>query len=160
MVLPDEAIEFILDRWPVASLATVGQGGRPHIVPIVFVRVAGQIFSPIDGKPKGGIELARIRNVRSDPQISLLFEHYEEDWTRLWWLRLDGEAEVLTPAGLPADPEVEAALAALRRKYPQYSAVPVLGPSRTLLQVRVGAHRSWAASASAVRSILANRASA
>ncbi len=153
MELPDDAVELILKGWPVASLATVSEGGRPHVVPIVFVHVAGGIWSPIDGKPKAGGELARIRNVRRDPRISLFFEHYEEDWTRLWWLRVDGEAEVRAPADPGADPEVAAALAALRRKYPQYERIPLLGPSPTLLQIRVGARRSWCASAVAVSSV-------
>ncbi len=150
MELPDGAIELILEGWPVASLATVSEGGRPHVVPIVFVRVAGGIWSPIDGKPKAGGELARVRNVRRDSRISLLFEHYEADWTRLWWLRVDGEAEVRTPADPGADPEVAAALAALGRKYPQYQRIPLLGPSPTLLRIRVGVRRSWCASAAAV----------
>ena len=150
MELPEEAVEWILESWPVASLATLGEAGRPHVVPIVFVRVAGKIWSPIDGKPKAGGELARVRNVRRDPRISLLFEHYEENWTHLWWLRLDGEAEVRTPADPGADPEVAAALAALRRKYPQYAEIPLLGPSVTLLRIRFGSRRSWCASAAAV----------
>ena len=156
MQLPDGAVELILEEWPVASLATVSERGRPHIVPIVFVRVAGRIWSPIDGKPKVGGELARIQNVRRDPWISLLFDHYEEDWTRLWWLRVDGEAEVLTPADPGADPGVAAALAALRRKYAQYEGVPLLDPSATLLRIRVGSHRSWCASAAAVNALRAD----
>ena len=153
MELPQDAVDLILEGWPVASLATLGEGGRPHVVPIVFVRVADGIWSPIDGKPKAGGELARIRNVRRDARVSLLFEHYENDWTRLWWLRLDGEAELRTPADPCADSEVAAALAALRRKYPQYERVPLLGPSGTLLRIRIGARRSWCASAAALDSL-------
>jgi PPOX class probable F420-dependent enzyme len=150
MELPDAAVESILGGWPVASLATLGERGRPHVVPIVFARVGGEIWSPIDGKPKAGGELVRIRNVRRDPRISLLLEHYEADWTRLWWLRVDGEAQVVTLAGSRTDPEVEAALAALRRKYPQYEEVPLIGPSATLLRMRIGSLRGWCASASAL----------
>ncbi len=153
MELPEGAVELILEGWPVASLATVGEGGRPHVVPIVFVHVSGGIWSAIDGKPKTGGELARVRNIRRDPRISLLFEHYQEDWTRLWWLRVDGEAEVRTPENPGADPEVVAALAALRRKYPQYAEIPLLAPSATLLRIRVGSRRSWCASAAAVNAL-------
>jgi PPOX class probable F420-dependent enzyme len=153
MELPESAVELILERWPLACLATVGEGGRPHVVPIVFVRAAGGLWSPIDGKPKAGGELARIRNVRRDPRISLLFEHHEEDWTRLWWLRVDGEAEVRTPADPCVDPEVATVLAALRRKYPQYTEIPLLEPSAILLGIRVGSRRSWCASAAAVNAL-------
>ena len=150
MELPEGAVESILRGWPVASLATLGERGQPHVVPIVFARIGGEIWSPIDGKPKAGGELVRIRNVRRDPRISLLLEHYEEDWTRLWWLRVDGEAEVVALAGSRTDREVEAALAALRRKYPQYEEVPLIGPSATLLRMRIGSLRGWCASASAL----------
>src|SRR5258705_11571467 len=93
MELPADAIEQILDRWRVAALATAGDRG-PHAVPIVFARAGGALWSPIDGKPKRGGELARVRHIRRDPRISLLFSYYEDDWTRLWWLRADGEAEI------------------------------------------------------------------
>ena len=149
MQLSDRAVEAILERWPVASLASVGEDGRPHLVPIVFARAAGAIWSPVDGKPKRGGELARIRNVRRDPRVSLLFEHYEADWTRLWWLRVAGDAEVRI-AVHPEDAEETAAVAALRQKYPQYARVPVLGPEATLLRIRVIARRSWCASSEAV----------
>jgi PPOX class probable F420-dependent enzyme len=151
--LSDEAIEWVLDQWPVARLATLGNERQPHVVPIVFARVAARIWSPIDGKPKAGAELARIRNVRRDSQISLLFDHYDPDGARLWWVRADGEAEVRTPADPEGDPEVAAALAALRRKYRQYDGVSLLGPSRTLLVIDVKTLRSWCASAAAFDSL-------
>ena len=144
MQLPAEAVEAILERWPVAVLTTLGERG-PHAVPIVFARAQGVLWSPIDGKPKGPGELARVRHVRRDPRVALLFSHYEDDWERLWWLRVDGEARVRS-AG---DAESEAALAALRHKYPQYERTELIGPGRALLQIRIAAQRSWRASASA-----------
>ena len=150
MQLPDGAVEAILERWPVASLATVGEDGRPHLVPIVFARSAGAIWSPVDGKPKRGGVLARIRNIRRDPRVSLLFEHYEPDWARLWWLRAGGDAEVRIANDPGENAEEAAAVAALRLKYPQYERVPVLGPEATLLRIRVTARQSWCASSEAV----------
>ena len=143
MELPDDAIEAILDRWPVATLATSGDRG-PHAVPIVFARAAGALWSPIDGKPKRGGELARIRHIRRDPRVSLLFSHYEDDWTHLWWLRADGVAEIRS------GPAEAAALSALRRKYPQYERVELLGPDALLVRIAVTAQRSWCASPAAV----------
>ena len=138
MELPDEIVERILERWPIAVLATTGARG-PHAVPIVFARAEGAIWSPIDGKPKRGGELARVRNIRRDPRVSLLLANYDADWSRLWWLRVEGEAEVRRA---PAD----AAVAALRDKYPQYEQVPVLGPEGLLLRIGIAGRTSWGAS--------------
>ena len=154
MELPDDAIETILERWPVATLTTVAMNGGPHAVPIVFAQSQGSLWSPVDGKPKRGGELARVRHVRRDPRVSLLFTHYQDDWSLLWWLRADGAAEIRNPAhrGRGAD-EVTAALAALRLKYPQYERVALLGPEAQLLHIAVTARRSWCASAGAVAAI-------
>jgi PPOX class probable F420-dependent enzyme len=154
MELPDDAIEAILERWPVAALTTIAESGRPHAVPIVFARAQGSLWSPIDGKPKRGGELARIRHVRRDPRVSLLFTHYQDDWSLLWWLRADGAAEVRNAANRRrgAD-ETAAALTALRRKYPQYERVALLGPGALLLRIAVTAQRSWCASPAAAAAI-------
>jgi len=154
MELPDDAIEAILERWPVAALSTAGDRG-PHAVPIVFARARGALWSPIDGKPKRGGELARIRHVRRDPRVSLLFSHYDEDWTRLWWLRVDGEAEIRRAPTDRRGAGEEAAIVALRRKYPQYEHVALLGPDALLVRIAVTAQRSWCASEEGSRALLA-----
>ncbi len=148
MQLPEEVVERLLDRWPVARLATSGPAG-PHQVPIVFARSAGRLWSPVDGKPKAGGELARVRHVLGDPRVSLLLDDYDRDWTRLWWLRVDAEARVVRPAEPDVDAEVAAALAALRAKYPQYTSVPLLRDPPTLLAFQPTATRSWCASSAA-----------
>ncbi len=146
MELPGPLSERLLDTWPVARLATLGPDGAPHQVPIVFARRGATLYSPVDGKPKRGGELARIRNARRDPRVSLLLDEYHGDWQRLWWLRVAGEARVVEPADPELDREVADAVAALRAKYPQYERVPVLGPAPVLLAIRVLAQRSWCAS--------------
>lgn len=138
--IPSDAIERLLDTWPVAHLATQGADG-PHLVPVVFARVAGCLWSPVDGKPKRGGELTRLRNVRRDPRVSLLLDHYDDDWTRLWWIRVDGAGQVVGAA------DCEAAVAALRAKYPQYGEVPLLGEPPVLLAVAPVLVRSWRAGA-------------
>ncbi len=138
MELVDAAIERLLDTWPVARLATVTPGGRPHVVPVVFARVGPRIFSPVDSKPKRGGELARVRHVRADPRVALLLDRYDADWQLLWWLRLDGRAEVVERAE-------SLAVAALRAKYPQYAGVPVLREPPVLLAIDVLSRRSWRA---------------
>jgi len=146
--LPEEVVERLLVRWPVARLATSGATG-PHQVPIVFARSGGRLWSPVDGKPKAGGELARVRHVLADPRVSLLLDDYDRDWTRLWWLRVDAEARVVRPADPEADAEVAEALAALQEKYPQYELVPLLRDPPTLLSFQPTALRSWCASADA-----------
>ena len=77
---------------PVARLATVGADGRPHLVPVVFAVHEQVIYSAVDAKPKTTQRLRRLANIESNPQVSLLVDHYDEDWTRLWWVRADGDA--------------------------------------------------------------------
>jgi PPOX class probable F420-dependent enzyme len=150
MRLPESAIERLLDTWPVARLATLTPQGRPHQVPIVFARVQGLLWSPIDAKPKQAGELARVRHLRANPAASLLLDDYSEDWTRLWWLRVDAAARVVEPANPAADPAADAAIAALRAKYPQYAQVEVLREPATLLELRPLEIASWCAGREAV----------
>jgi PPOX class probable F420-dependent enzyme len=149
MRIPDEAIERLLDTWPVARLATLAPGNRPHQVPIVFARAAGELWSPIDAKPKAQGELARVRNLRAQPAASLLLDGYAEDWSRLWWLRIDVSARVVEPASA-SEPEIAAAVAALRAKYPQYEDVAVLRDPPVLLALLPVARASWCAGPQAV----------
>jgi PPOX class probable F420-dependent enzyme len=105
-----------------AVLATIAPDGRARLVPICFVldRASPVIHMPIDDKPKRGddpLELARVRDVAADPRVTILVDRWDEDWGRLAWLRADGRA-ILVPAN--ETDERDAAIAALRAKYPQY----------------------------------------
>jgi PPOX class probable F420-dependent enzyme len=142
MRLPAGEVERILETWPRATLAALGPAGEPWQVPIVFARTAGRLWSPVDGKPKRGTGLARLAHVRRDPRVSLLLDHWDADWSRLWWLRLDGRARVLTAADVDLDP-IERAL---RAKYPQYAAVSLFSEPPTLLEIEVTRIASWKAS--------------
>lgn len=146
-VLEAERIDELLDSWPVGRLATQGDEG-PRQFPVVFActREPGPVlWTPVDGKPKSGRELARVRDLRARPRASLLLDAYHDDWSRLWWLRIDVDARVIRPAEPSSDARVAAALAALERKYPQYERVPVLGEPPTLIELRPRAMRSWSA---------------
>jgi PPOX class probable F420-dependent enzyme len=103
----------------VARLATIDASGRPHLVPIVFALDGDTIYSAVDDKPKRTTELRRLANVKANPQVSLLVDHYDEDWSKLWWVRADGTGRVLE-AGTA---EAEHAVTLLARRYPQQSAV-------------------------------------
>ncbi len=84
----------------VARLATAGADGRPHLVPVVFAVSGDIIYSAVDAKPKRTTALRRLANVRQNPAVALLVDHYvDDDWGALWWVRADGRGRVLDPAG-------------------------------------------------------------
>jgi PPOX class probable F420-dependent enzyme len=99
----------------VARLATIDPDGRPHLVPIVFVLDGETLYTAVDAKPKRSRRLRRIENARDRPDVVVLVDHYQHDWTRLWWVRLRGRARVLDDAE-----EAERALGLLKEKYEQY----------------------------------------
>ena len=107
-----------------AILATIDPGGRPRPVPICFIVDAAdparvRLLTPLDDKPKATDDkraLARVRDIQARPEVSVLVDRWDEDWTRLGWLRLHGRATLLEPADAPPD-----AVARLRAKYPQYA---------------------------------------
>jgi len=121
----------------VARLATTDPDGRPHLVPIVFALDGDTLYSAVDRKPKRSRTLRRIENARARPDVTVLVDHYDEDWERLWWIRLRGRARVLDDGK-----ERERALALLAAKYPQYREVPPDGP---VLAVDVTQVRTWSA---------------
>jgi len=103
----------------VARLATADAAGRPHLVPIAFAVAGDTIYSAVDAKPKRTQALRRLANVRANPAVSLLVDHWdEEDWSRLWWVRADGLGRVLDPE----DPEARLAVELLRERYPRQRA--------------------------------------
>jgi PPOX class probable F420-dependent enzyme len=103
----------------VARLATADAAGRPHLVPIAFALDGDTIYSAVDAKPKRTRALRRLANVRANAAVSLLVDHWdEEDWSRLWWVRADGQGRVLDPE----DPESRRAVELLRERYPRQRA--------------------------------------
>jgi PPOX class probable F420-dependent enzyme len=133
-VTPEEARRrFTAAR--VARLASSDAHGRPHLVPIVFVLFDETIYSVIDAKPKRTVALRRLENVRANPLVSVLADHYEEDWRELWWVRAEGSARVIELV----QPEARHAVELLTARYPQQRAV---GP---VLAVDVESWRGWSA---------------
>ncbi len=150
MQLTPAAVERLLDCWPVARLATLGAAGGPELVPVVFARCGGRLWSAVDGKPKASSALARLDNVRRDPRVSLLLDAYETDWSRLWWLRIAGRGSVGTRANADTAATIDAAARALRDKYPQYGETPVFRGEPTLLSIEIRSLQSWCASREAL----------
>jgi PPOX class probable F420-dependent enzyme len=122
----------------VARLATVDPAGRPHLVPVCFALSGDVAYTAVDDKPKRGARLRRVANIEATGVACLLVDEYDEDWARLWWVRLDCRARVVVD---PA--EAAAATAALVGKYEQYAARPPAGP---VLALEVVGWRGWSAS--------------
>jgi PPOX class probable F420-dependent enzyme len=107
----------------VGRLATVRPDGHPHVVVCCYAVEGDRVWTAVDEKPKSGVPLQRLANIRANPRASLLVDHYEEDWERLWWVRVDGAAAVLESGN-----EEERAIAALTARYPQYERARPGGP--------------------------------
>ena len=109
----------------VARLATVGEDGRPHLVPIVFALDGDRVVHAVDHKPKRTTALRRLDNIAAQPRVALLADAYDDaDWSRLWWVRADGVARVLAPDCAAA----REAVALLCERYEQYRDSPPAGP--------------------------------
>ncbi len=122
-------------------LAT-SSAGRPTLVPVCFVLLGNTIYQAIDAKPKRvkPRQLRRVRNVMRNPRAALLVDQYREDWTKLWYVLLEGRARVLE-----SGPEHQRAIAALKRKYRQYVRMP-LASDALVIALDVERHRYWASS--------------
>lgn len=123
---------------PVARLATVGPGGRPHLVPVTFAVDGDRVYITVDAKPKTTANLQRLRNIAASPQVAVLADHYAADWAQLWWARADGLASIVDQAAGMAEP-----LRLLAARYPQYRASPPAGP---VISIEVTRWTGWAAS--------------
>jgi coenzyme F420-0:L-glutamate ligase / coenzyme F420-1:gamma-L-glutamate ligase len=133
-----------------ATLATTAPNGRPRLVPVCFVLAPGfdavgraRLYTPLDEKPKRTDDLrqlARVRDLLVLPQATLLIDRWDEDWTRLGWVRLYGTGEILEPEPREVE-EHAAAVAALRAKYPQYDAHGLGG--RPIIRIAIDRALSW-----------------
>jgi PPOX class probable F420-dependent enzyme len=121
---------------PVARLATAGRDGRPHVVPICFVLDGETLYTAVDEKPKRTRQLKRLENIEANPHVEVLIDHYEDDWSRLWWVRLRGTARIVE------DPRAVDLLVA---KYPQYAERRPEGP---VIAIDVEERSEWTSSPS------------
>jgi PPOX class probable F420-dependent enzyme len=108
-----ERIASLLDVERRGVMSTIAEDGSAHAVPVVFARLGDEIVSPIDHKPKSGEILGRVKNLGRDDRVTLLIDHYDEDWTSLAWLMVRGRATVDPDAPLDLMRE-------LNHRYPQY----------------------------------------
>lgn len=121
----------------VARLATVAPSGAPHLVPITFAVEGDVVYTAVDHKPKTSPNLARLRNIAQNPRVALLADEYRDDWSQLWWARVDGEASVVTDAVSLQHP-----IDALVARYEQYAERRPTGP---VIVIRATRWSGWAA---------------
>ena len=115
MQLAESEARTRLENVPVVRLATADDVGQPHIVVTTFVVADDVIFTAVDSKPKQSRNLKRLRNIKVNPSVTVLADHYEDDWTQLWWVRADGTATVIE-----AEDEIAEPIRLLSEKYWQY----------------------------------------
>jgi PPOX class probable F420-dependent enzyme len=145
LLTPPE-LDFLLGA-RTAVLATIDDGGVPRLVPICFVATDSPrlvLHSPLDEKPKrvaDAHDLERVRDILERPEVALLIDRWSEDWSQLGWLRLRGRADLVEPDDAGAANEHSAAVAALRRKYPQYETHRL--EERPLIRIVIERSRSW-----------------
>jgi PPOX class probable F420-dependent enzyme len=120
----------------VARLATVTEGGQPHVVPCCFVLAGETIYSAVDAKPKTTMALRRLANIIAHPVAALLVDEYvDDDWSALWWVRVDGVARIVDDHD-----ERLRALGLLSSKYHQYERTP---PPGAVVAIDVTSWRAW-----------------
>ena len=132
-------MEF-LARMRVARLATADAAGHPHVIPIVFATDSQRLYTPVDAKPKRATprELKRVRNLLANPEVAVVVDEYDDDWTRLAWVLVTGRGELLESGEAHA-----AGIQLLQQKYSQYGAMPLEGcPVIVVTPARV---TSWGA---------------
>jgi PPOX class probable F420-dependent enzyme len=128
---------------PIARLATITPAGQPHVVPICFAVSGDVVYSAVDDKPKSSAKLQRLANVATTAAATLLVDHYDDDWTSLWWARADGLA-----VSLADGTDRDAAVMLLRGKYPQYRDHALDG---AVLAIAISRWTGWAAGTSRAR---------
>jgi len=139
--LPDEEREFF-ERHRLAHLATASAAGVPHVVPICYAVVGDALYFVVDEKPKRThTGLKRLRNILENPRVAVVIDDYDEDWSRLAYLLVHGEAQRVTEAG-----EFERALQALRARYPQYQSMPLAFASHPMIRIVLQRCHLWRAS--------------
>jgi PPOX class probable F420-dependent enzyme len=120
----------------VARLATIDPQGRPHVVPICFALEGDTLYTAVDEKPKRSRSLQRLRNIEAHPRVEVLIDHYDDDWTKLWWVRLRGVARIV---------DDRHAVELLAAKYAQYAERPPAGP---VIAIAIEERIEWTSSPS------------
>lgn len=127
-----------LERQRVARLATADASAAPHVVPVCYAVSGDSVYITLDEKPKQAAARAmkRLRNIEENPQVALVADHYDDDWSQLGWVMVRGTADILEDGGEHAD-----AQALLRERYPQYRTMNLA--DLPVIAVRIERVASW-----------------
>ena len=130
-----------LEHQRVGHLATVGPDGAPHVVPIVYAVVAETICFVVDDKPKSTrTRLKRLLNIAANPQVAVVIDRYDDDWSRLAYVLIHGRARRVESA-----PEYSALLVELRRRYAPYRAMALGIGTHPMLRIDIERVHEWVA---------------
>lgn len=129
-------MRYEVERARVGRLCTIGPGGTPHAVPFCYCLEEEHLYWAVDAKPKRGGRLQRLRNLDRDPRAVVLVDRWSEDWSELWWVRLEGRGRTVEE-----EAERSHALELLSAKYTQYRAQPPPGP---VVRIDVERWSGWA----------------
>lgn len=131
LVLSPEQVAFA-DRQRVAHLATTGADGQPHVVPITFVLLGGAFYFAVDQKPKRTTRLKRLRNIDENPKVAIMIDRYDDDWSKLGWMMVQGAASIVDSQNEQAQ-----AMGALAEKYSPYRDNVPSGPVVRIVPAKV-----------------------
>ncbi len=137
MNLPEQEARARLAETVPVHLATADANGQPHVVVTIVAVEGNKLYTAIDQKPKSTRNLKRLRNIQSNPRVSVLADHYDpDDWSKLWWIRADGTARIIE------DPEgMRHPIDLLAERYPQYQEDRPEGP---VIEITVTKWSGWA----------------
>ena len=140
IAIPNDQEREILLSERVARMATADGSGRPHVVPVCFAYDGHNIFTPLDKKPKSvpAGELRRVKNILSNPRVSLVVDGYYEDWKRLYYVLIYGLASVIE-----SGEEYGNSLLILSQKYPQYKKMRIEGAGLPVIKIVPESIVSW-----------------
>lgn len=124
----------------VARLGTADAAGQPLVVPVCYAFDGRACFSALDAKPKrvAAGALRRVRNIAANPRVSLVVDRWDEDWSKLLWVIVEGRAELLM-----AGAERAAAVDLLREKYAQYRALGLDREAAPVIRITPARALAW-----------------
>jgi PPOX class probable F420-dependent enzyme len=140
--LKEPAVREFIESSRIAHLATASGTGEPHNIPLCFWFDGARFYFVIDEKPKRntGAAIKRMRNIADNPRVALVIDHYDEDWNRLAYVLVHGDAGIVQDSA-----EYSRAIQHLRHKYPQYHAMLLTQEKNPGIRIEPRRVHAWGA---------------